>query len=55
MSLNSDDSSRVKLKEIAGEDGSDYINASHINIKKMKLLYMHMYIRNRYFHHCLGL
>ena len=29
-----DDSSRVKLKEIAGEDGSDYINASHLDVRK---------------------
>ena len=27
-----DDSSRVKLKEIVGEDGSDYINASHLDV-----------------------
>ena len=27
-----DDSSRVKLKEILG-DGSDYINASHLDVK----------------------
>ena len=49
MSLNSDDSSRVKLKEIAGEDGSDYINASHLDVKKIKLLYMLVYIYSRYF------
>ena len=55
MSLNSDDSSRVKLKEIAGEDGSDYINVSHLDVKKIKVLYMHVYIHNRYFHHCPGL
>ena len=30
----SDDSSRVKLKVIAGEDGSDYINASHLDVSK---------------------
>jgi protein tyrosine phosphatase len=30
----SDDSSRVKLKEITEEDGSDYINASHLDVKK---------------------
>ena len=31
--LMTDDSSRVKLKEISGEDGSDYINASHLDVK----------------------
>ena len=33
--LKLDDSLRVKLKEITGEEGSDYINASHLDVKKM--------------------
>ena len=28
-----DDSTRVKLKEIPGQDGSDYINASHLDVR----------------------
>ena len=28
----SDDESRVKLKELPGEEGSDYINASHLDV-----------------------
>ena len=31
-SLLSDDASRVKLREISGEDGSDYINASYLDV-----------------------
>ena len=34
----SDDSSRVKLKEVVGEDGSDYINASHLDVKSCLLV-----------------
>ena len=35
MTKITDDSSRVKLKEISGEDGSDYINASHLDVKSL--------------------
>ena len=35
----SDDFSRVKLKKIKGEEGSDYINASFLDVR----LYSHCY------------
>ena len=37
MTKITDDSSRVKLREISGEDayGSDYINASHLDVKSL--------------------
>ena len=39
----SDDFSRVKLKEIPGEEGSDYINASHLDVRARHnlLAYIH--------------
>ena len=32
--LKTDDCSRVKLTEIEGEEGSDYINANHLDVRK---------------------
>ena len=34
--LNSDDCSRVKLTEIEGEEGSDYINANYLDVRSNK-------------------
>ena len=31
--FNTDDCSRVKLAEIEGEQGSDYINANHLDVR----------------------
>ena len=41
-----DDCSRVKLSEIDGEEGSDYINANHLDVRKdinntLKFIYIY--------------
>ena len=44
--LSSDDHSRVKLKEIAGEEGSNYINACFLNVSAECLRYVVLFRRS---------
>ena len=44
--LSSDDHSRVKLKEIAGEEGSNYINACFLNVSAECLRYVVLFGRS---------